>query len=93
MFKRAARSEFDADADWYERRRAGLGAQFTAAVRNVLDRIADEPQAYATVLEDVREAPVQRFPYCIYYREEVEQIVVLAVFHTSRDPAVWQNRG
>jgi toxin ParE1/3/4 len=47
---------------------------------------------YPEVLEDVREAPVVGYPYCIYYREEPGQLFVLSVFHTSRDPAVWQRR-
>ena len=32
------------------------------------------------------------FPYCVYYREEPGRVLVLAVFHTSRDPTVWQSR-
>ena len=35
VFRRAARIEFDDAADWYEQRRAGLGAKFTAAVQRV----------------------------------------------------------
>lgn len=92
VFRRAARAEFDDAADWYEERRTGRGSLFTAAVRKVLDRIADQPQLYAQVFQDIREAPVTGYPYCIYYRGESGQQVVLAVFHTSRDPTIWQNR-
>ena len=91
-FLRAARREFDDAADWYEHRRAGLGDVFTTAVRQVLDRIVNQPRLYAKVFQDAREAPVPRYPYCVYYREEADQILVLAVFHTSRDPSVWQGR-
>jgi plasmid stabilization system protein ParE len=41
---------------------------------------------------DVRKAVVNGFPYCLYYREEPSQVRVLAVFHTSRDPSIWQSR-
>ena len=92
VFRRAARAEFDDAADWYEARRAGLGATFTAAVQQVLDRIAAQPAFYAQVYGDVREALVPGFPYCVYYREEPSQVVVLSVFHTARDPSVWQGR-
>ena len=92
VFRRAARAEFDDAADWYEARRAGLGADFTAAVQQVLDRIAAQPGFYAQVYGDVREALVPGFPYCVYYREEPGQVVVLSVFHTARDPSVWQGR-
>ena len=91
-FLRAARYEFDDAADWYEQRRAGLGDVFTTAVHQVLDRIVNQPRLYAQVFQDAREAPVADYPYCVYYREEADQILVLAVFHTSRDPSVWQGR-
>lgn len=92
VFLRAARSEFDADADWYEQRRAGLGASFVSAVQYVLDRIAAQPNFFPFVLDDVHEAMVSGFPYCVYYREEPGQIVVLSVFHTARNPSIWQGR-
>jgi toxin ParE1/3/4 len=91
-FRRQARREFDDAADWYEQRRAGLGARFVDAVQRVLDQAAANPQRYPEVFGDVREGVVQGFPFCVYYRAESGQIVVLAVFHTSRDPAVWQSR-
>ena len=92
VFRRAARAEFDADADFYERRAKGLGRRFTLAVERVIDRAAAQPDFYPLALDDVREAIVPSFPYCVYYRAEPSQLVVLAVFHTSRDPATWQGR-
>lgn len=92
VFRRAARAEFDDAADWYEQRRAGLGAAFTAAVQRVLDQIAAQPDFYSQVYQDVREALVSAYPYCVYYREEPGQVVILSVFHTARDPSIWQGR-
>lgn len=92
LFRRAARTEYDEAADWYEARRAGLGAAFTGAVQDVLDRIAAQPDLYPEVYQDVREALVPGYPYCVYYREDSGRIIVLSVFHTARDPAVWQGR-
>lgn len=91
-FRRAAQCEFIEAAEWYEKRRTGRGAKFTAAVREVLNRVAQEPDFYAIVLDDVHEAVVSKYPYCIYYRVDSESILVLSIFHTSRDPASWQNR-
>jgi toxin ParE1/3/4 len=92
VFRRAARAEFDDAADWYEQRRAGLGAAFTAAVQRVLDQISAQPDFYPQVYQEVREALVAGYPYCVYYREEPGQVVVLSVFHTARDPSIWQGR-
>jgi plasmid stabilization system protein ParE len=92
VFRRVARREFDESADYYQRARRGLGARFTNAVQRVFDRISAQPDFYPVVHEDMREALVSGFPYCIYYRDELDHVLVLAVFHTSRDPAIWQKR-
>ena len=92
IFRRAARAEFDDAADWYEQRRTGLGTAFTAAIQRTLDQIGSQPDFYPQVYQDVREALVSGYPYCVYYREEPNQVVVLSVFHTARNPAIWQGR-
>ncbi len=92
VFRRIAKAEFDEAADWYEQRRARLGAAFTAAVQRVLDRVTLQPHSYPIVYQDVREAIVPGFPYCVYYREETNQLLVLSVFHSARNPTTWQDR-
>jgi plasmid stabilization system protein ParE len=92
ILRRAARAEYDDAGDWYERRQPGLGVAFTAAVQSVFDRIAANPQTHAVVLRDIRKAVVQGFPYCVYYRDRPSTVAVLSVFHTSRNPIIWQRR-
>jgi plasmid stabilization system protein ParE len=92
VFRTIAQTEFDDAAAWYERQRPGLGGDFVAEIQKVLDTIANDPERYALAAGDVREALVSRFPYCVYYRVKQDHVVVIAVFHTSRDPSVWQGR-
>jgi plasmid stabilization system protein ParE len=92
VFRPAAQAEFDAAAVWYENQRPGLGDDFVAEVKQVLDTIASHPERFAVADGDVRGAPVTRFPYYVYYRVKPNQVVVIAVFHASRDPAIWQGR-
>jgi toxin ParE1/3/4 len=92
LLRRVAQAEFDEAASRYEQQRAGLGVSFTAAVRKALSTIGRQPELYAEVCDHTREALVHGYPYAIYYRPESEQIVILAVFHTSRDPSEWQRR-
>jgi plasmid stabilization system protein ParE len=90
------RPEAEADLltvhDWYEWQRSGLGEVFADAVETILARIEMMPELYAIALEDVRRGKLRKFPYLIYYRILSNQIEVLAVLHSSRDSAVWQNR-
>ena len=64
----------------------------SAEEAEVFARIAANPQLHATVYQDVRKAVVPKFPYVVLYTEEAGEVVVIAVFHTARDPAVWQGR-
>jgi plasmid stabilization system protein ParE len=41
---------------------------------------------------EVRRALTRRFPYAIFYLVDEEQVVVIAVFHSSRDPKEWKAR-
>jgi len=92
VFRREAKSEFDEVVVWYEGRRAGLGREFMVCVEAVLERIKKTPEIHTIVYADVRCGLVRRFPYGIYYRLEANRVVVVAVFHGSRDPEVWQRR-
>ena len=92
VLRAEARAEFDDAFDWYEQQRPGLGVNFLAQVQEVLDRIGTKPELYAQIFHDVRRAVVQRFPYSVFYIVESQQVVVLAVFHSRRDPKIWQTR-
>ena len=91
-FRPVADAEFIESAEWYENRWAGLGLEFIDQVQEVLARIAEDPKQYPEVFEDIREGLVSGFPFAIYYRVKPGRVVILAVFHASRDPTVWQSR-
>lgn len=91
-FHAAARVEFDEAADWYEARQAGLGTAFIGEIEHCLERAAEVPRSFQVIHQGLRRAVVRRFPYCVYFREDADGIVVLAVFHASRDPMVWRHR-
>jgi toxin ParE1/3/4 len=87
-----AEAEFDEAFDYYEAQRAGLGVDFVSRVQTVLDRIAANPLLHGEVVPGVRKGVVQKFPYCVYYRPHADRVEVIAVFHSSRDPKIWQGR-
>ncbi len=88
-----AQAEFDQATDWYEDRRPGLGAEFVAKIDKAFDRIASDPDRYLEVYMGVRKAIVPKYPYVVLYRaEEPDEVLVISVFHTSRNPEVWKAR-
>ncbi|MDX8386116.1 MAG: type II toxin-antitoxin system RelE/ParE family toxin [Gallionella sp.] len=92
VFRKQARLEFDKAGDWYEKERLGLGMEFLAEIQLLIQRIANTPEQFPMPYRDIRKAVARRFPYCIYFRERDQHIIVLAVFHSARNPAVWQQR-
>ena len=74
---------------FYEIQREGLGSDFLEEVDATVDRVRQDPQAYGHQDVDVRVKLVHRFPYAVYYRETSEEILILAVAHTSRLPGYW----
>ncbi len=88
----AAERDLDEAASWYDDQRAGLGNELLDEAYEYFDRIADQPQIYAIVYRKARQAILNRFPYAVYFATEPKRIVVYAVIHTARDPAIWQSR-
>ena len=88
-----ARADVQQAFDWYGSKRQGLGDEFIAALDEVLEQVADNPTAFQRFRRGVRRALIRRFPYSVYFRIEDEYVFVLAVFHSSRNPAKWKRRG
>ncbi len=91
-FHRAARAEFIEASAWYESKRVGLALESMAEIDRCVSLAAEHPLQFAVVREDIRRVVARRFPYSVYFRAEDRRIVVLAVFHGSRDPGGWQAR-
>src|SRR6266404_5791629 len=87
-----AKEEFDAAADWYEQRQIGLGIDFVTKIREVVRSVAQNPRMHAKVYGDVRKAVVKRFPYLVLYREDATEVIIVSVFHSSRNPGIWKKR-
>lgn len=87
-----ASAEFDESAIWYDKQSRGRGSLFAEAIVEMFDRIMAKPDFYPKIRREIREARVLKYPFCIYYKEIEGGIMVLSVFHTSRNPEVWQMR-
>jgi plasmid stabilization system protein ParE len=91
-FHRAASTEFIEASAWYESKRFGLALEFMAEIDRCVQLASEHPLQFAVVREGIRRVVVHRFPYSVYFRAEEHRIVILAVFHGSRNPAIWRVR-
>lgn len=87
-----AEADLEEARAWYELQRRGLDDEFLDSIREVFDGIRRMPYLYAKVFQEFRLALVRRFPYAVVYRIDDDQITVMAVYHTRRDPRGWQGR-
>ena len=87
VLRRIAAQEFEDSIAWYENRCEGLGREFRAVIEENFQRISNNPRRFPKVRGEVRRVVIlRRFPFVIHFVIEAKQIVILSVFHTSRDP-------
>ncbi len=92
VFRRAAKSEFEDAAAWYGEKSLGLGDEFIREIEQAIAAAAVAPQRYPRVFGEVRRTVARRFPFAVYFRVRSDMLVVLAVFHGRRNPAIWRRR-
>ncbi len=79
-------------AAYYEKQQPGLGRRFLASVEDAVHRIRANPRLYPVVDRDVRRCLARIFPFGVLYREQTDELVVMAVMHLHRDPGYWKER-
>jgi plasmid stabilization system protein ParE len=77
---------------WYEDIRPELGMRFALTIEATVKLIAEAPLQFAIVHRRMRRAGVKRFPYGIFFEVQEHRIVVIACFHSRRNPRHWQAR-
>lgn len=89
-----AEADIAAAQDEYESREPGLGNRFVEQVRNTLTRISQNPFQYQIVVgtSDDRRAPVQKFPFGVWYRVEPDESIVVACLAYRQAPLIAPNR-
>jgi plasmid stabilization system protein ParE len=79
-------------AKYYESQATGLGTDYLSEIKRVVTAIAESPETWPVVGGGLRRRLVRRFPFAILYRNESEEIVIIAVAHLRRKPGYWRKR-
>lgn len=91
IIRPAAEAELREAFQWYEQQQSGLGLGFLRCVDACIAKAGRNPRTHAKVHGNIRRALVRRFPYGVFYVEKEDTLVVIAVFHGSRDPKQWRD--
>jgi plasmid stabilization system protein ParE len=73
--------------DWYNEQQPGLGEVFLEELAKGLDKLESWPEVYSKIRKDYRQLVLHRFPYVIVFKIIKTDVIVYAVFHTSRNPS------
>jgi len=82
-----ARAELSEAAAWYGEKSPAVAA--SVAIRQTLRRISEWPAASPKISTRVRRALTNQFPYAVFYSDDPEDIVILAIRHQAQDPESW----
>ncbi len=88
---RRADRDIEAAGDWYARVSVSLAVAFLDDVQRAIDVARTRPMSCPEARRGIRRALCDRFPYHVYFEVLANQIDVLAVYHTSRDEAAWDD--
>jgi toxin ParE1/3/4 len=89
-----AEAELAAAARWYEAKRAGLGAEFLAAIDEALEHTQARPESFPIWRQGYpfRRHILERFPFVIFFTVSNDKLEVRAFAHAARRPGYWQGR-
>jgi toxin ParE1/3/4 len=92
VFLPDAEQEMFQAAVYYESQSSGLGRDYLSEVERSLQAIAASPKTWPIVEGELRRRLVRRYPFGILYRNDPEEIVIVAVAHLRRKPGYWRKR-
>lgn len=91
-FTPEADAELTEAREWYAHQRKDLDLEFMQCIHDALARVIANPQLFPTVYRHLRRVVVGRFPFAVFYELTSDEIRVIAVFHSRRDPEMWKTR-
>ena len=87
-----AEIDFDKSYEYYFEDNPKVADTFFKKINISLEDIKQDPFTFPIVYKEVRKYLVHKFPFIIYYQIVNSTIKVIAIFHTSRNPEIWNER-
>jgi plasmid stabilization system protein ParE len=80
--------------EWYELKLTGLGLRYKIQAKKQINSLKKDPYLFSIKYNEIRCKKIEKLPFLIHYQinENLNFITVFAVFHTSRNPEIWNSR-
>jgi plasmid stabilization system protein ParE len=87
-----AEIDFDKSYEYYYEASQKVADAFYRQVKLSLEDIKHTPNFFPLAHKNLRKCVVKKFPFVIYYQIVESEIRVIAIFHTSRNPEIWNDQ-
>ena len=77
---------------YYDEISPDLGNRFRASVRARLRDVADRPESFGRLQNEMRVVTLDRFPYVMIFENRDNHVAILGVFHAASDQKGWFDR-
>ncbi|MGB6690727.1 MAG: type II toxin-antitoxin system RelE/ParE family toxin [Terracidiphilus sp.] len=88
--RKRALGDIDRIRSWYRNIDSSLEDRFVRALNEALDRVQEFPFIYQVAYRNTHKISLKKFPYAVFYLIQESRIIVLAVIHHKRNPALAQ---
>ena len=87
-----AEIDLDNSFEYYFKDNPNVADVFYRIIDSSFLKIQQSPYLFPIVYENIRKYVVEKFPFVIYHQVDNKLIKVIAIFHTSRNPLIWNDR-
>ena len=77
---------------WYKNINTSLAKRFLNSVKSSIKSIKSNPYQFQIRYDKTRVDLIETFPFLIHFDIQENDIIIKAIFHTSRDSSIWKNR-
>ncbi len=77
---------------FYAEESTRVAESFFKQINASLEVIKKNPRSFPYAHKNLQKFVVKKFPFVIYYQLDESTIRVIAIFHTSRNPEIWNER-
>lgn len=91
-FLAPARTELREAIAYYNAQRSRLGFRFSDEVKQAIKRVVQFPEAWPQLAKSSRHCQIKSFPYSVIYYLRNDELVIVAIMHSRREPHSWIER-
>ena len=84
--------DLSAATGYYDEISPDLGNRFRSSVRARLRDVADRPESFGRLQNEMRVVTLDRFPYVMIFENRDNHVAILGVFHAASDQKGWFDR-